>query len=378
MAQWCRGSRERGNIMRVGVITFHNAHNYGASLQAYALQRALKELGTEPALIHYHPKVIDILYQPVPEKGMKGTLKKIRMSLRKRPRARLVKYKKYRRFIEKNFTLLGDYTTYEELKSGGLLLDAYITGSDQVWNPVHTGGFDPAFTLDFVKSGAKKISYAASVGRALVPDQYREDFRSSLKTFTAISVREESIRNDIEVLSGQPVTVVLDPTLLLERKAYDAIKVPARWKERYILVYMMEKNKKMVAFANKISKFTGFPIVQRKLPGIFQNEYDSFYTHDPGEFLGDIEGAEFVLTNSFHGTVFSIIYEKPFLAMLHTNTGARTADLLKLLELESHIVYEPEEFRDLNQMKIKDILKLRERIHVLRDESMEFLRRNLV
>lgn len=363
-------------VMRVGVLTFHNAHNYGASLQALALQRVLKDLKCEPVLIHYHPAVIDDLYQPIHEKGVKRVLKKTKMRLRKRPRARLKKYKRYQTFIKKNFNLLGNYVNADELKENELGLHAYITGSDQVWNPTHTGGYDKAFTLEFVKK-AKKISYAPSVGTAKVEEIYREDYKRSLSTFDSISVREESVKADIEELSGLPVSVVLDPTLLLDRKAYEVYKKPTPFKEKYILVYMMEKNKKMIALVNKISKTTGYPVIQRKLPGVFVNECGSFYTHDPGEFLGDIAGAEFVITNSFHGTVFSILYEKPFLSMLHSGTGARTVDLLTSLSLESHIIYDPDEFRELERMRIKDVEKVKEKIAELRKESIEFLKKSL-
>lgn len=362
--------------MKVGVITFHNAHNYGASLQALALQRVLKELKCEPVLIHYHPGIIDDLYKPILDKGFKRIYKKAKMMLRKRQRARLTKYKRYQNFIHKNFSLLGDYTDNSQLNEDELNLDAYITGSDQVWNPEHTDGFDRAFTLDFVNKG-KKIAYAASVGTVRVDEMYREDFKKSLSSFDSISVREESVKKDIEELSGLPVSVVLDPTLLLERKAYDSYKTISRFKEKYILVYMIEKNKKMIALVNRISKVTGYPVVQRKLPGVFANECGSFYTHDPGEFLGDIEGAEFVLTNSFHGTVFSILYEKPFLSMLHSETGSRTADLLHMLGLESHIIYDPDEFRELEFMKIKDIDNVKEIIGELRNKSLKFLKDSL-
>lgn len=362
--------------MKVGVITFHNAHNYGASLQALALQRVLKDLKCEPVLIHYHPAVIDDLYEPVNERGLKRLFKKSRMYLKKRPRARLIKYKHYQSFIQKNFKLLGDYVSPDELNEEELKLDAYITGSDQVFNPTHTGGYDKAYTLEFVKK-ARKLSYAASVGATRVEDIYREDFKRSLSSFDAVSVREESAKADIEELSGLPVSVTLDPTLLLDRKAYDVYKKPSQFSEKYILVYMMEKNKKMIALVNKISKAVGYPVIQRKLPGIFTNECGSYYTHDPGEFLGDIEGAEFVITNSFHGTVFSILYEKPFLSMLHSATGARTVDLLTALGLESHLIYDPDEFRELERMKIRDMGRVKERIAALREESIEFLKRGL-
>lgn len=364
--------------MKVGVVTFHNAHNYGASLQAWALQRVLKNLGTEPGIIHYHPESIDRLYVPPKQNTFK---KKARYILKKKYRNRVkdqvYKYHKYNKFIRDNFNLIGDFTDYEELKKANLNLDAYITGSDQVWNSDHTNGFDPAYMLDFAEEGKLKISYAASVGREYILPQYRDQFKESLKTYTSISVREPSAKPAITALTDKPVNVVLDPTLLLDRKDYEELKVPGKIKERYILVYMMEANKDLIRFANKLSVATGIPIIQRKPLGIFRNELASYYTDEAGEFLGEIENAEYVLTNSFHATVFSLIYEKPFISMLHTSTGSRTSDLLKTVGLESHILYDPSEFHDMKKFEIEDKEKLRSRIKELQQGSYEFLKNAL-
>ncbi len=365
--------------MKVGVVTFHNAHNYGASLQTWALQKVLKNLGTKPCVIHYHPQIIDRLYvapkQDTLKKKMKYILKK---KYRKRVKAQVEKNRKYQEFIKNSFQLTGDYKTYDELKNAKLGMDAYITGSDQVWNSDHTDGFDPAYLLDFAEDSAKKISYAASVGREYIFPQYQDQFRESLKSYTSISVREASAQPAIESLTDKPVEVVLDPTLLLDRNDYEELKKPGLFKgQRYIFVYMMESNKEMVRFANRLSVAIGLPIIQRKPSPIFRNELGSYYTDTAAEFLSEIENAEYVLTNSFHATVFSLIYEKPFISMLHSSTGARTSDLLKSVGLESHIVYNTENFHDIHQFDIEDKDELRRRIHDLQKTSYDFLHRAL-
>ncbi|MDD5933945.1 MAG: polysaccharide pyruvyl transferase family protein [Clostridiales bacterium] len=365
--------------MKVGVVTFHNAHNYGASLQTWALQKVLKNLGTDPCVVHYHPDIIDRLYvapkQNTFKKKMKYLLKK---KYRARVKTQVYKNKRYCEFINNNFKLVGDFKTYEELKNANLGLDAYITGSDQVWNSDHTDGFDPAYLLDFAEPSAKKISYAASVGREYILPQYRDQFAESLKTYTSISVREASARPAIESLTDKPVEVVLDPTLLLNKEDYEELKKPGLFEgQRYIFVYMMEANKELVQFANRLSVALGIPVVQRKPSPIFRNELGSYYTDTAAEFLSEIENAEYVLTNSFHATVFSLIYEKPFISMLHTSTGARTSDLLKSVGLESHIVYQTKDFHDIHQFDIVDKEQLRERIHELQKTSYDFLHRAL-
>jgi Coenzyme F420-reducing hydrogenase, beta subunit len=362
--------------MKAGVITFHSANNYGATLQTWALQKVLKDYGIEASVIHYHPDIIDKLYDPMMMKqGFGRSLKKLELSFLHRKS--LLRYNKFQNFLQKNFNLNGDFRTYNELKEAGLNLDAYIVGSDQVWNPDHIGGFDPAYYLDFAEPGRKKIAYAASIGSDFINTKYKEKMREALGTFTGISVRERSIKDPIQELCEKKVKVVLDPTMLLVKEDYEEIKVPSARKEPYILVYMIEKNEQVIAFANMISISLGLPVIQRRnVPG-FTNELESFYTADAGEFIGLIEGAEYVITNSFHGTVFSILYEKPFVSMLHSDTGSRTVDLLTELGLQSHILYNTAEFTDFSMFKIAQPKQLRTKIEDLKKSSTEFLVKSL-
>lgn len=361
--------------MKVGVITFHSAYNFGASLQTWALQKVLKNYGLETGVINYHPPVIDDLYDPIKKTGIKRPLKIVKLAITNRDS--LKRYYHYKNFIQKNFDLIGDYKTYEELKNANLKLDAYITGSDQVWNSQHIGGFDPAYFLDFVSNGGLKISYAASIGRNYLLPKYKQDFKNSVSTFDYVSVREKSAKPVIAEITDRKVEVVLDPTLLLQKEEYEAIKVKPEIKEPYIFVYMMEDNREVVQFANKISRALGIPIIQRRQRKIFKNEIGTCYTSDAGEFIGFIEQATMVITNSFHGTVFSTIYERPFISMLHSDTGSRTIDLLKSLGLSSHIVYDPNKFNDMDQFQITNAEALRERILELRAHSLAFLEKAL-
>lgn len=362
--------------MKAGVVTFHSANNYGATLQTWALQKVLKDYGVDAGVIHYHPDIIDRLYDPLLGKhGLKRMLNQFRLSV-KSPKS-LERYHKFQKFLTKNFKLIGDFKTYEELKAANLKLDAYITGSDQVWNPAHIGGFDPAYYLDFAEPGSKKLSYAASIGSDYILPAYQDDMRKSLSTYTAISIREGSIKEAVQELTEVPVEVVLDPTMLLTKKDYEEIKVKSPIKEPYILVYMIEKNNQVKSLANTISISLGIRTIQRRPIKGFVNELPPFYTADAGEFIGLIEGAEVVITNSFHGTVFSILYEKPFISMLHSDTGSRTVDLLTELGLESHILYDIKDFNEFSMFQIQDPAKLRNRIDELKKSSREFLVKNL-
>ncbi len=362
--------------MKVGVVTFHSANNYGATLQTWALQKVLKDYGLDAGVIHYHPDIIDNLYDPMEGRtGLRRQLKKLSLSLT--TRSSLTRYNKFQSFLSKNFNLLGDFRTYEELKTANLNLDAYITGSDQVWNPIHIGGFDPAYYLDFAEAGSRKLSYAASVGSDYIHPKYKEEMRNALSNYTGIAVRESSIKDAVQELTEVPVQVVLDPTMLLVKEDYEEIKVPSSIKEPYILVYMIEKNAQVISLANTISISLGLPVIQRRPTKGLTNELPPFYTADTGEFIGLIEGASYIITNSFHATVFSILYEKPFVSMLHSETGSRTVDLLTELGLQSHILYDISDFKDFSMFKIEDPKAVRNQIEKLKKSSTEFLVKGL-
>lgn len=362
--------------MRVGVVTFHNAFNFGATLQTWALQKALAKLGTEPCVIHYHPSVIDSLYDPY--EGREGFDRtKRRWYLKLTAPERLVRLKKYSSFIQEHLKLEGDYPVYSALEENPPQLDAYITGSDQVWNSFHIGGYDPAYFLEFAPEGSRKIAYGASIGRNMILPAYRGQIRKALEDYQAISLREISTTPAVERLTKKPVKVVADPTFLLEREDYEEIRVDETREEKYILVYMMEESQEVKKMANRVSKALGYPIVQRRPVKKFANELESCYTNTPGEFLGLVSNAEYVITNSFHGTVFSLIYEKPFVSLLHSDTGSRTVDLLKSLHMEDHIVWDESKFCDMGQFEIKDVEDLRRRIAKHRTKSLQYLQEAL-
>ncbi|TAH72108.1 MAG: polysaccharide pyruvyl transferase family protein [Anaerolineaceae bacterium] len=362
--------------MKVGVVTFHSANNYGAVLQTWALQKVLEDLNITTGVINYHPDIIDGLYDPMKlKRGLPRRLLKMKLYIRNRKS--LIRYNKFQSFLGTKLNLIGDYRTYKELEAANLNLDAYIVGSDQVWNPTHIGGFDPAYYLEFAEPASKRISYAASLGTDYVVPKHKNAMEKALNSFTSISVRERSIQNEISELAGKPVEVVLDPTLLLDKDDYDEIKVKSKYKEPYILVYSIEKNPQLMEFANKISVSLGMPILQRRPMNGLINQMEPFYTSDAGEFLGHIEAAKYVITNSFHGTVFSILYGKPFVSMLHTDTGRRTEDLLKDLGMSSHILYDIKDFDSFDIFKIDNIEETKEKIMRLRENSMSFLKASL-
>lgn len=363
--------------MKTGIVTFHSAHNYGASLQTWAMQKTLRNLGVDPVIINYRPEVIESLYHPLDQyHGMKRTAMAI---LKTVGRNKAVKRsRRYEAFIKKNYSLTQEYHNYPELKKGVFDLDSCIVGSDQVWNIQHTDGYDPAYFLEFLPETVKKVSYAASVGTDYILPGIQKDFKKGLTDFHGISVRESSAQPLIQNLTEKPVDVVLDPTLLLQKEDYEELRKPVPHKEKYILVYMMEKNTNVIKLANHYSKVLGLPIIQRRPYTVFENEITPFYTATPDEFLDYMANAEYVITNSFHGTVFSILYEKPFVSMLHSDTGSRTADLLKMLELEKHLLAEDEIRPEFGKFAFDEKERTKELLEKYRNHSLDFLKRTLL
>ncbi len=366
-------------MKKVGVVTFHNAYNFGACLQTWALQQALKTLDVEPCVIHYHIETMDRLYDPIKKKNpVLKFLKYIKLKLR--APYRLERVKNYEAFFATHYNRLGNFKTSEGLKKAKLPLDTLIVGSDQVWNGSHTNGYDEGFFLQFGDSQMRRISYSASLGKEDFDEDMKDNVKKAFKSFDAISVRESSSKDNVKKLAGRiPVFVCPDPTLLLEKEDYEALKKPVSLKNtkdgHYILLYMMEKNEQLIELGNRVSKELGLPIVQRSAKQIFENEAENLYTHTPDEFLSVVEGADVVLTNSFHGTVFASIYEKPFLTSLHSNTGARTKDLMKELGLEKHLLLKLSDYKDAGDFYLtgEEVERLRENKKRMKQAGMEFL-----
>lgn len=359
--------------MKTGILTFHSAYNFGASLQAWALQTKLEELGVDAYMINYRPDIIDDLYNPMAHK--KG-IAKTRLYRKWYNADQMIRYDNYEHFIKNQFHLMGEAHNYKELSEEDLDLDACIVGSDQVWNVEHTGG-DEAYFLKFLKPGVRKISYAASIGSDYIMPENVKMFEDGLASFDAISVREKTAKGLLEEYTDKKIDVVLDPTLLLDVQQYEKIKKPVDYKEKYILVYMMERNKELISLARYMSRLTGLPIIQRRQNVIFKNELKSMYTYTAGEFLSCVEQAEFVLTNSFHGTVFSILYGKPFISMLHSDTGSRTVDLLSTLGLESHLMYELNKEQCIQTLKFDNKDEVQKKIVEQRKKSLDYLKNAL-
>ena len=329
----------------VAIITLHYSDNYGSVLQAYALQTYLEKNRTiNVSIIDYIQK-----YDAVNYKFFRTEL------YRKRPQAFLAdllyfgKNRKRKASFEsfrKNYLHMTaeKYDSVKQLESLNEGIDGFICGSDQIWNFDCTNGLDPAYFLSFAAADKKKISYAASFGQTQFAIDDIDKVKKYLQTFDLISIREKSMQEVLEREIERPVQVVLDPTLLLCREEYDKLcdeNLRKRIEKPYIFVYMLEENLELLKYAKRYAEQTALKLVYisniSKKGQLVLKKYKNAYGVDPGNFLTYIKYAECIITNSFHATVFSVLYEKKFCTFKTKHSFPRMLDLLDNLKLNDRI-----------------------------------------
>lgn len=311
--------------MKIGTVTFHQALNYGAILQTYALQRFIKaNFNTETDVVDYRCPHLSHLYSY----KSKITANPIKSALRIANFA--FKKQRFSSFISKYINLSKTVYTYEDIQNSANEYDAFIVGSDQVWNPLLTNG-DMNYLLKFAPAN-KRYSYAASVGLKEIPREHAEKYSDLLNEFRAISTREKSE----QLLESIGVTVKpqtnIDPTLLLTGDDWKEIcKTIKPQKEKFVLVYTVGHSKetmdKAVQFAaeNNLKVIYVGPHIKR--PGI------KYIPCPRVEYLISLfRDAEYTFVNSFHGTVFSILFQRKFFSYLQFKDG-RNARITNLLEI---------------------------------------------
>lgn len=351
---------------RVGVITFHNYDNYGAILQSYALQKKLQEIGTQPEIIDYRCDYISNPFRLVnlKKKGLfnyiYGTIGHICYIPR---RFKCNRFRRHMRYSQP--------VTQGKMQPVAGKYDIYIAGSDQIWDYKLTN-FDTTYFLDFVKEGKKKCSYAASIGENLPPEEYQQKYKELLSDFDEILVREDYGADIVENLTEKRPKVVCDPTLLLTAEEWDKLLVEPKYKEKYILVYQLGINKEIVDFARRLHNKTGYRIVYIPFPLVGLLKCDCKITVGPAEWMGLFKNAEYVVSDSFHGVVFALIFNRKFFAKVNGHhMNRRVQQLLNLVKLTDRTM------DDVSYEKLTeeiDFTYANEQIARFREHSMEQLR----
>lgn len=324
--------------MKIGILTFHSAHNYGAVLQAYATKEYLKSLGHEVNIIDYRPNYIKDVYKVKfawNSRITKLPFDFIRQLILKYPKEK--RFKKFELFIEEKL---------EPLNSNSGIpthLNGYIIGSDQVWNPEITQEFDPVFfaNFGFEKQNKVYISYAASMETTSLNKAEADFFSHNLNRFDSISVREYELLSLLQPLSKKEIVKVLDPTFLLDSSKWINTAKNIDKNSKYVLVYQVRQDSRTLKIANQIAKQLGAVVIQLVSQVSVSNYIDSNVAHDasPEEFIGYIKNAACVVTTSFHGTAFAVIFQKDFYYVaLNDGKNTRTSSLLNSINLQDRMI----------------------------------------
>lgn len=323
--------------MKTITTTFHFVHNFGAVLQTFALQQALLNCGIENRVLNYQyytPRI----FRKVKVKFSKGNLKAFLDNLVYvlNYTSRKKKFDRFEKFIHERILLTPKINDYQELHK--ITADAFITGSDQVWN-LHAGIIKP-FDLAFVPENIKRYSYAASMGRV---DNYKsaddlERFLGELYKYSGISVREQRAKDFLQSHGINDVKCHIDPVFLLSSAEWKELIGEPLIKGKYVLCYQLLKNKMLPDVVKKIKQRTKLP-VYGFVEGFEKTCWDyNIYDAGPIEFLNYIYYAEKVVTTSFHGTAFSILFQKDFLALNNAASPERISNLLELTGLKSRLI----------------------------------------
>ncbi len=328
-------------VLKAGLVTFYHLHHYGAVLQAAATLRALASLGWQGEIVDYFVNQDTRILQPpaTPRQAAKDAYNALRYpALRRR-------WQRFEDFSKAHLNLTARrYESREELEAAELPYDLLISGSDQIWNPAlfPDGRFDPVFFGAF--SPLRKIAYAPSFGAARLPGGMEEELKGYLAGFSHLSVREPSGRETIQRACGREAEVVLDPTLLPEAAEWSALAAERVVQGGYILCYCIAFSEALEPYIRRLAEETGLPVVQlcgarRKLHPKAKMIFDA----GPAEFLSLFQNASYVCTNSFHGTVFSVQFQRPFFtavapAELREPERSRTFSLLSRLGLADRVV----------------------------------------
>lgn len=357
--------------MKIGILTFHCAINYGAVLQAYALQEYFKKLGHEVYIIDYQPnyllapyRVFHKSYCPKGCNPVKWLLRDFALSL--------IRYKRrmaFHRFWKNNLNLLN-----LDLNSESNDIDMFIFGSDQIWNTNITQGLDRIYLGDFPASRNKKlIAYAASMGGS--DKETINLITPYLEHFDAISVREKKLKSMLE-LGGLSVSLVLDPTLLVDNSCFYSLTTKID-RPPYLLVFEVytDQHKKVMETAHHIAQKLNLEVVEIYATYESLRRKKETQSLTPEKFLSYISNASYIITTSFHGTVFAILFGKPFYTVsINETVDQRVLSLLKSLSIEERLL------KDSINVQYSDVIdydKVNRKLALLRDESRKFIDNNI-
>lgn len=388
--------------MKIGILThYYKSVNYGGNLQAYALWRVLQDMGhdTQQVQIAMAEDCQNLFtssgkrWVKKLKKCVKATLKAAKYTLK--PSYRQACKEEKERFwqLEKVFhsfnreqiphsrQVYTDMTVHKALSC----YDMFITGSDQVWNPVW---YFPPYFLNFAPSGVPKLAYAASIGQTHLPEKVRRIYRRHLKDFIGVSVREQDAVSLLEGVAPASVECVLDPTLLLSREQWQQVAAPVNMEKPYVFCYFLGNGLQERQTAAEFAAINNLQLVTIPHATGIQHSNDTDFgdvrLEDPSveAFLGLIASADFVFTDSFHATVFSLICQRQFVVFPrqgHAQMRSRLDSLLGMFDAGERFCDSEEKMRlpYVEALPAMDYAQKFEKFATAKEASMAFLKGHL-
>lgn len=328
--------------MKIGILTYHRALNYGAVLQCMSLYLTLKGMGHDVEIIDYRPAAIE-KYRMffrwkdfVHSVGVSGKLKYL-VSCCSLIGSRKKTVRKFNDFVTEKLKLSKQVYSTNDIPN---YYDVIFFGSDQIWNIENNEGIDNVYLGNFPKQYAKFFSYAVSVGRLdLIEGKVAETYSQCLHAFDGLSVRELSLQSFLKDKFNIDSEVVCDPSLFIQKEVCERMAIKP-FDEGYVLLFNLDGNPHALGFAQNMAKQLGSKVV---MIGGVQNPLHRYHCElraelSPMEFLGYIKYADCIVTNSFHATSFSIIMQKNFYTLLRKNNNDRAKTILKVAGLEKRLV----------------------------------------
>ena len=349
--------------LRTATVTWITYRNFGTYLQAYALQQAMKSLG-------YENRILDdrrfVLSNP-----LRAFLGRWKRRLLGQPTAP-VNIAAYRDFRERYLQVDERWTDYADLN---LRYDLFLCGSDQIWSPYFK--VNPYYYLGFTDK--PKVAYAPSTGTGRLPDSYRRETKPLLDRFSAIAVREASAARAMSDYVDKEVRTVADPTLLLTAAEWEQVAAPVENAETpYLLCYFLSPNAWYMDYARTEARRLGMPLKVFYNRSEYRGYGDERLSVGPGEFLTYIRQATKVFTDSFHASIFSLLFHKDFVTFKRFEDGgerdqnARIADLFSRLGLSARFIGR-DRLAEASGLPMPDYAVVDERLSSLREESKGYL-----
>lgn len=347
--------------MKACVVTLCTWKSFGSVLQALGLKTALSSIGWDSVALRIGEDAPRFLHKP---KTLKQLIRFphdiLKLSQRKKA------FEKGRAFIKRNLDTVS-YPDYAALCREPLSADAYIAGSDQIWNP---RTMDPLFFIDFIKD-TDKISYAASMGSTVVSPAAEKAYREYLSDFKHISVRERACAEILSSFTDKPIETHIDPTFFLNAEEWRKYEQAYEIKKPYILLYTIYRSGTLREEVKRLSRRTGLPVYAVKSEYARDYADRALYDVGPAEFLWLIDNAEYVVTSSFHGAALSIAFKKRFSPIVDPAAPSRIMNLLSTLGVPLITV------DDLDGQDSFDYAAVDERIKAERNRGRDYLRRAL-